>query len=346
MVTEYFPHTRGTYMEHKQEKPQRRGGSQKALLAVPLKKQVTVVEASARHDSNNESTGTRGTADTISAGVTQLGLQRTKLSGAQRRRLRKEKKIAEGTWLEKKPQKVDHSKREGGAKKIAGPKRPRDESKSPPHAAKKPRSAGTAQTGNYSEVAAGFKMAVIDRRHPEVTVDQSQADLIQKKLLSALISTPFGSAGTVQFLRTTYSGGVLWMTCANEYTRNWLKETVPTLRDLWEGADLTVVESNSLPRRPRVLVLLPTVEGVSTEEAARQLLGRQNPDLRVGCWLLLNKKEGEGGVRLAYSIDEASFRTLRDNRFRAYFGLGSVVFRVLRGLDGGAKDSPSKPSTQ
>ncbi|VEN35377.1 unnamed protein product [Callosobruchus maculatus] len=252
-----------------------------------------------------------------------MGLQmRPRLSGAQRRKLVKERKMAEGTWTEKNPRKKapGHKKGErrppakpsGAVKDLnkAGPKgkgrvgdkRPRDDSKTPPQTSKKPRQdKGPSLT--YSEVASN-RMAVVHRLHPDIILEKGQADLISERLLKVLDED--SSTSPIQFINSTYSGGALWITCANEATGVWLRGTVASMGSLWEGADLTVVESKDLPKRPRVLVFVPEKDLEKQKEGpilAR--LGKQNPDLRVACWHLLSKKEQAGkGVTLSFSIDE------------------------------------------
>ena len=317
---------------------------------------ATIVEVS-DHDSDT-SVGTQGTTDTISAEVEKMDLQegkKKKLSGAQQRKLIKERKMAAGTWTEEKPQKMDRDKqtkvgvkeqttgsKKGVEKDREGKKRPREVTKTPtPRAFKKPRA-----TGQYSEVASGLRMAVIDRRHPEVTLDQGQADLIQERIVDALDNAASSSSNPLQFARTTFSGGVLWMTCHNEATKTWVKEAVANLGNLWEGADLTAVESKDLPKRPRVLIFIPGQE--EEEGVVRPRLERQNPGLRVGGWLLLSKKKEKEGTFWAFSIDEASFSALQKNQFRAFYKLGRVNVKVLKGLDdqGTDKGDTSEPPAQ
>lgn len=102
-----------------------------------------------------------------------MGLTTKRLSGAQKKKMRRAQKEAAGTWTKDKPK----SKREqqqqqqqktattGGAGPSGerGSKRPHSDSSTPQSATrqpKKPRSA-QAQTGAYSSIAAGFKMAVL-----------------------------------------------------------------------------------------------------------------------------------------------------------------------------------------
>lgn len=307
------------------------------------------------HESD-ASVGTQGTADTISKDIEGLNMQapKKKLSGAQIRKLMKERKIAAGTWTAEKPTRKSRGKPEVGVKKQTtegnkatsheGKKRPRDDSKTPPQP-KKWRKTGKP-TGSYSEVASEFRMAVIDRRHPEVLLDQGQADLIQNFLVDEMDEAPCSSENPLQFTKTTFGGGVLWMTCANEATITWLKKAVVHLGAPWEGADLTVVKSKDLPKRPRVLVFIPGQEE-DWGEKVKPRLEKQNPGLRVDSWIKLSKKTEKEGTIWAFSIDEASFGTLEGNQYRAYYKLGRLTFRVIKGPDGKEdQGTSSEPPTQ
>jgi hypothetical protein len=44
----------------------------------------------------------------------------------------------------------------------------------------------------------------------------------------------------------------------------WLMQTISGLGELWEGVELTVVDSKDLPKRPRVLVRIPDTSEVTT----------------------------------------------------------------------------------
>jgi hypothetical protein len=136
-------------------------------------------------------------AERLAAGISTTGLQTKRLSGAQRKRLTKERKMKEGTWMEKKPPRnTPLSQEKGAGRSSGGVKRPHSDSSTPSletQQPKKPRST-QLQTGSYKEAVAGIKMAVTHRRHPEVTLDQTQVDLIQVKLLSAVDANPLGEA--------------------------------------------------------------------------------------------------------------------------------------------------------
>jgi hypothetical protein len=102
----------------------------------------------------------------LATGVSAIGLKTKRLSGAQRRKLNKEKKIQEGTWMERIPPSKDPKSGErseaGGS---GGVKRMHSDLSTPAterRHSKKPRNA-EAQTGSDTEAVAGIKMAVIDK---------------------------------------------------------------------------------------------------------------------------------------------------------------------------------------
>uniref|UniRef100_A0A6P7FCL4 Uncharacterized protein LOC114328927 n=1 Tax=Diabrotica virgifera virgifera TaxID=50390 RepID=A0A6P7FCL4_DIAVI len=311
-------------------------------------------------------------ADQLETSLEKLSLGTKKLSGAQKRRLKKAEKIAAGTWVKENPHKTKGQK--GKSDQTTGVKRTRSDNSTPTKnpEAKRPkgitkqaannatRSGNTqtgtvasakevrgskTQTGTYGEVTDKLRMAVVDRRHPEVKLNQEQAELVRTKLEEAVDKAPGGSQNPLQFLRTTFSAGILWIHCANEPTKSWLEGTVRELRDLWESADLKLIESKDL-RRPIVLVHVPET-GIS-EKVFRSRLGKQNAGLNTTDWTLKSQKvEGQGEI-LAYSIDKVSFRALKQTQLKAFYRMGRVAFKIVRETDGDDKgeSDPSQPSTQ
>lgn len=248
-----------------------------------------------------------------------------KPSGAKRRKLLKLKKMNAGTWTEEKPVQ-EQQKKMGVAGSSGESKRPRSVSNTPPgkqSRAKRVRIA-EAKAASFGDVTAGIKMAVICEKHPTIVLDQSQADLVLEKLNELVFSE---TGITVQIHKTRFAVGVLWITCANLETKNWLGMSVAGLGGLWEGAVLTAVESKDLPRRPKVLVWLPGPERV--EKVVRDHLRVQNPDLKTETWLLMSQKSGEKGQTMAFSIDQESYAALERKKFSAFWGMGKVSFRTL-----------------
>jgi hypothetical protein len=60
-----------------------------------------------------------------------------------------------------------------------------------------------------------------------------------------------------QFLYSKFAQGIFWITCANEPFKVWLILAISGLGEMWQGAELIVINSKDLPKRPRVLVRIP-----------------------------------------------------------------------------------------
>ena len=146
--------------------------------------------------------------------------------------------------------------------------------------------------------------------------------MIQAKLLIAVDANPQGET-TPQFLHSKFALGIFWITCANESSKAWLTWTVSGLGELWEGAELTVVDSKDLPKRPRVTVHIPGTTVITC-------LRTQNPDLNMTEWSVMSLKVTEKDQILALSIDPNSFKAPTRSNLKAFWGLVRVIFRTLK----------------
>jgi hypothetical protein len=113
-------------------------------------------------------------------------------------------------------------------------------------------------------------------------------------------------------------------------------QTINGLVELWEGAELTVVDSKNLPKRPRVLVHIPDTSDVTTVVTRLRI---QNPGLNTPDWSIMSRKLTNQEQILAFSIDPDSFKALAKSNFKAFWGLRRVIFRTL-------KDEKKKPEAE
>jgi hypothetical protein len=112
--------------------------------------------------------------------------------------------------------------------------------------------------------------------------------------------------------------------------------TISGLGELCEGAELTVFDSKDFPKRPRVLVRIPdTSEGTTVIKR----LGIQNPDLKMTDCSVMSRKVTEKEQRLAFCIDPDSFKALTRSNFKAFWGMGRVIFLTV-------KDEKKKPEAE
>ena len=131
---------------------------------------------------------------------------------------------------------------------------------------------------------------------------------------------------------------MFWVTCANEPTKDWLIRTISGRGELWEGAELNVVDSKDLPKRPRMLVRIPDTSEIS---AVLTRLKKQNPKLHTSDWSVMRRKVTEKEQAMAFSVDSDSFKALAQSNFKAFCGLGRIIFRTLKE----AKKFPETEST-
>jgi hypothetical protein len=136
-----------------------------------------------------------------------------------------------------------------------------------------------------------------------------------------------------------------WITRANESTKGWLLRTISGLGELWENAELNVVDSKDLSKRPRVLVRIPDTSEVNI---VLTRLKKQNPELNTSDWTVMRRKAIEEEQMLAFSIDPESYKALVNSKFKAFWGLGRIIFRTLKEENKHPKNegSSSKSSSQ
>jgi hypothetical protein len=200
------------------------------------------------------------------------------------------------------------------------------------------------QTETYKDAVVGIKMAIIQGHHPDNKVDQTQIDIIQEKLLTAVDANPSGET-TPQFLYSKFAQGIFWITCANECSKVWLTWTVSGLGELWEGAELTVVDCKDLPKRPKVIVRIPDTSEINTVTSR---LRKQNPELNTSDWSVMSRKVAEKEQTLAFSIDPDSLKALAKSNYKAFWGLGRIYFGTLKEIkkQPEAESTTDKPSPQ
>ena len=111
--------------------------------------------------------------------------------------------------------------------------------------------------------------------------------------------------------------------------------TVSGLGELWEGAELTVVDSKDLPKRPWVIVRIPDTSKVTTVMTRLRI---QNPKLNTTDWSVMSRKVTEEQM-LVLSVDPNSFKALTRSNFKAFWRLERVIFWIL-------KDEKRKPEDE
>jgi hypothetical protein len=72
----------------------------------------------------------------------------------------------------------------------------------------------------------------------------------------------------------------------------------------------------------------------------------QNPELNTTDWSVMSRKITEKEQTLALSIDPDSFKALTRSKFKAFWGLGRVIFWTLKDEKRNPEAAASIPPSQ
>lgn len=284
-----------------------------------------------------------------------------KLSGAQRKKLMKEKLAKRGEKFQPAKWRPSHyaklsQPKEGAETPDGGAKRSRSDGSSPRSAEarekKRPRTGGVepggsqsipgTSTQSYRDTVTNIRMSVTSTQFPDVKLTAEQSNLIEDALVDAMV--PLESGALPKLCGNFLERGVFTLACKNEETKKWLLEVVPTLKP-WEEASLRVGERKDVLKATKVLVLLPKKSESASNRDILDRLQLQNPSLNAGEWHFVSRKVGPQGVAFVCAIDDTSLAAIKLlEGGMAYYRLQQVKIIVLDKQD--AKDDSSKPASQ
>lgn len=265
-----------------------------------------------------------------------------KLSGAARRKLRKEKirqeqggktgpRLAQlGDGSTPKANLPGTSKGPQGSYQRQGVKRDRSEGSTPegPKKCQQPKKRGRVSNDPGTSYAAALKdtkIAILPHGYPETSLSESQGELIKNALINALDEIAEGQQPP-RFSGVYFRGGFLLASCADQATKEWLERMVEKCVP-WEGAKLSVCDAKDIPKPIRALVWIPGP--IQEPEKTLRRLRVQNPGLQTSTWTVVDRKPDPKGQQLILMVDEASWRKIEELQCRPYFNLTRVFFKAL-----------------
>lgn len=326
--------------------PREQSASSEASAPSPLFK--TPKESSTTGASTNDPEGAPS-GEPLEDQVSNLTLQgpkRRNRTGAEKKRWRKAKAAAAGSNQPVSKPGPSTSKDEGN--RAGGTKRGLSDSGTPPSAQKTVKKArAVLKPASYSQAAnSAMRVAISEFNYPDIRLTNDQADSIQRALDSIVEALPLGDPQSMflpRFDEFRWSEmGVIYVTCADEPSKIWLKDNVAKLQP-WKDAKLRVLEGETLPRLKK---LIAHVNGApSTNDRIFKLLQLYNPGLRTDLWKVRDRHEEPHLVRLVLGVDEASARIIEAQGYKAYAGVARVQFtdpKQTRGSEG-LTEGPKEP---
>lgn len=250
--------------------------------------------------------------------------RRKKLSGAARKRMRRERERAQAAQLS---YSVSQTSSETWCSGRAGVKRRASfDSDSSFDLRKKLR-----MNQNRAETCDGravlLTRAIVTEAYPEEVITPEEFTKLREAFCKEIreIQEDF----VPKFLGTSMlRNGAVVLTCADEPSLNWLVERIGHISP-WEGAKLRVVGLDAL-RQYKAVAWIPGPAASSAKIMA--LLEKQNSGLRTSSWQIIaeNVAASENGRNIIFSIPESSVHFLRTLNFKLFFGLEEIVIKIER----------------
>lgn len=273
--------------------------------------------------------------------INRLHLDRPKkASGGQRRKWAKQQAKLEGVPIRKR------GKGKGNAPftpTTLSSKRQRSEGNSPTtpeskakekksrHDVSQPGPSGETHAASYSQAVTQLKMAVVLEAYP----DAKLSDEMMKSLKTSLTKEIFKSKPEESPKFTNYYGekGVLYITCADEASRQWLvnkisgdlKECIGT--PLRTGPFKEIVRSTKMTMW--VSAELVDLIGATDPKSVITLLRTQNPNLPIEDISVINSNVDKAGTTIVLHVGESALKVLKEMGFKAHLGLSQVTFKIL-----------------
>lgn len=281
-------------------------------------------------------TSDKGMGITASS-INRLHLGSKRLSGAERKRRRREREamLRAGSTAHPGPSSLPTGVVSGAEPKT--PKRTRSSTATPPSAGTQPvkRPKGIVPEVSYSEALATFKMAIVGTSYPDDKLIESDIGHIQAAILRGLDGAQSGEP--LPLLRTfSLQDGALIYYCEDQNSCLWLQKCLngTTIRDNFV---LKVMDAKELPKPVKVAFRTRDLTTSDPKVLLRrvQLL---NQGLCTEHWKVVNKQTDPTGQRLILLIDQESAAKISEKGLTAYTGVDKGQFKIL--LD------PNKKATQ
>ncbi|XP_050338467.1 uncharacterized protein LOC126764870 [Bactrocera neohumeralis] len=182
-----------------------------------------------------------------------------------------------------------------------------------------------AVSRKYSETVKSIRMAVLPRNYPAEALGSEQQTSLQNCLVKALF---VGDEYTGAFNGIFFKGGMLLVDCQDEKSATWLTGTTPRLVG-WNSPALCVKRGEDIPQLHSMAVFFPRSAN-ENYDFALSLVKNQNLGLRTTAWKVVSSSVVGSGWNLNITVDDESYKYIRQKGFKLNFRFGKVVMRPWR----------------
>ncbi|XP_049307348.1 uncharacterized protein LOC125777144 isoform X2 [Bactrocera dorsalis] len=192
----------------------------------------------------------------------------------------------------------------------------------------------------YAEAVSSIRMAVLPRNYPAEALGSEQLTALQDCIVDAL-SVGIGFTGA--FNGIFFKGGMLLVDCQNEKSATWIQGIVPRLEG-WSGPALCVRRGDEIPQLHNMVAFFPR-SADKGYDIALNLVRNQNEGLSTSAWKVVASKVEGSGWNLNITMDDESYKYIRQKGFRLNFRFGKIVVRPWRPKTTSTSQEPPKETT-
>ncbi|XP_071644467.1 uncharacterized protein [Temnothorax longispinosus] len=173
------------------------------------------------------------------------------------------------------------------------------------------------------------RIAIIDRSDPDGRMTAERWMEVESKILLAIAELDSDGCEEVDFDGADWQKGVNVVGCSNRKSRDFLTQVIDGCGELWQGAQLEVIQMSQLPLRKKISLWIPppVLEG---DDTVVKILGKQNRGLKTQSWRIISSAKSQNGKEkdFVFTIDGEFLESLRKSKGSIKFGLGALKARL------------------
>ncbi|XP_073822248.1 uncharacterized protein [Musca autumnalis] len=172
-----------------------------------------------------------------------------------------------------------------------------------------------------------YRVAIIDKANNEGKISDSHWLLVEAGLRQLIVSDTGNPEGK-QFGGAVIYKGAKVIYCRNKESVDFLVQAVHSLRNLWQGSQLSAVSVGEIPCKTPLRAWVPPPP-IATDRILN-ILEKQNLNLRTSNWKIIHSHAcpERGGLIIKVVTDQEGDDYLRKRDGKLNFGLGSIQFHL------------------
>ncbi|XP_067643826.1 uncharacterized protein [Eurosta solidaginis] len=173
-----------------------------------------------------------------------------------------------------------------------------------------------------------IRLGIYAKGFPENMLDPEDLSSLEELIIDEVANN--STASKLQFERLSKKPGMLVVDCANQATADWLKDIIPKLTN-WENPELVICDEDDIPDANVMTVSLPRSAGQEFDQTLA-IIQAQNNGLNTDLWEWVQERTDAERLILTMRVDDESYNTMRDRRFKIFYKFGLVEVNFARYL--------------